>query len=307
MTPIHLEIESTDAECHRRSRCGGDLESPRHSGVITSLRGRLWHEAPHLPMTTDHALRASMASGASGEVLTHNCRFGVVWVAQECRNEDFGNPSKCSCTSTTTRVSGMEMKLNAELIKRLRNEKAWSQDQLADVAGVSLRTIQRIEKNGIASLESKKAIASAFGMQSAELDACENKSDFKGNPDNLYLRVEDGSKLAEVIGGAYAYRLNHDNPENEEEADILASAAQSLQDWGEIWSDLEAGQKVKATFELSQLITELDAYGFWVFALRTFEEHPSIKSKKWPIANVFLMRSNNPKIVKLNLTEKASA
>ena len=197
----------------------------------------------------------------------------------------------------------MEMKINIELLKKLRHEKAWSQDQLADISGLSLRTIQRIEKNGNASLESKKAIASAFEIKAVELDINENSSAIVDEEtDNFYFRVEDGTKLSEVIGGAYAYRMNHDNPKTEEEADLLAGAIQSIHDWGEIWSDIEAGDKVKALFDLTQLIEELKTEGFWVFGLRTNEEYPGIKGDKWPVANIFVMRSDNPKIIKLDLT-----
>nr|WP_315484528.1 DUF805 domain-containing protein [uncultured Undibacterium sp.] len=58
------------------------------------------------------------------------------------------------------------MKINAELIKRLREEKKWSQEQLAELCGLNLRTIQRLEKSGNASLESVRALAAVF-----ELDA----------------------------------------------------------------------------------------------------------------------------------------
>jgi transcriptional regulator with XRE-family HTH domain len=58
------------------------------------------------------------------------------------------------------------MKINAELIKRLREEKQWSQEQLAELCGLNLRTIQRLEKSGNASLESVRALAAVF-----ELDA----------------------------------------------------------------------------------------------------------------------------------------
>ena len=114
--------------------------------------------------------------------------------------------------------------------------------------------------------------------------------------------MEDGTKLTEVIVGAYAYRINHDHPKTEEEADLLAGAIQSIQDWGEIWSDIESGDRVEASFELSQFINELEGNGFWVFGLRTNEEYPGIKGDKWPIANVLIMRSDNPKIIKLDLT-----
>lgn len=158
-------------------------------------------------------------------------------------------------------------------MKKLRNEKAWSQDQLAEISGLSLRTIQRIEKSGNASLESKKAIASAFGIKASGFDENENNSAITDEEtQNFYFRVEEGVKLSEVIGNAYAYRMNHDNPKTEEEAELLACSIQSIQDWGEIWSDLEVGEKVKASFDLTLLINELEKNGFWVFGLKTNEE-----------------------------------
>ncbi|MEC8232394.1 MAG: DUF4019 domain-containing protein [Pseudomonadota bacterium] len=56
----------------------------------------------------------------------------------------------------------MDMKIDTQKLIELRNAKAWSQQHLADVSGLSLRTIQRIEKNQSASQESVKAIAAAF-------------------------------------------------------------------------------------------------------------------------------------------------
>ena len=56
------------------------------------------------------------------------------------------------------------------LIKKQRNERTWSQDHLASVSGLSLRTIQRIEKGGKCSLDSKKALASVFEINANDLD-----------------------------------------------------------------------------------------------------------------------------------------
>jgi len=199
----------------------------------------------------------------------------------------------------------MNMKINVELIKKLRAEKSWSQDELATAASLSLRTVQRIEKDGNASLESKKAIASAFEIKANDLDFNEESSAFSDqDSESFYFRIDNGTKLSEIIGGAYAYRFNHDDPKTEEEAELLAWAAQSVQDWGDIWSDLEAGDKVKATFDLTNMIKELEANGFWFFGLRTNEEYPGVKGDKWPVANVFLMREDNPKIIKLDLTKQ---
>ena len=62
------------------------------------------------------------------------------------------------------------MKVNAELILILREENSWSQDELAIASGLNLRTIQRIESEATISLQSKKAIASAFEIDVRDLD-----------------------------------------------------------------------------------------------------------------------------------------
>src|SRR5690606_10548343 len=62
------------------------------------------------------------------------------------------------------------MKINAELVVKLRKERSWSQEELAIASGLNLRTIQRIEKDGSASLQSRKALAAAFGIDSRDLD-----------------------------------------------------------------------------------------------------------------------------------------
>ncbi|MEO6104756.1 MAG: helix-turn-helix domain-containing protein [Pseudoxanthomonas sp.] len=63
----------------------------------------------------------------------------------------------------------VEMKVNTKLIKTLREERAWSQEHLATVAGLSARTVQRLEADGNASMESKMAIAAAFGIEPSRL------------------------------------------------------------------------------------------------------------------------------------------
>jgi predicted transcriptional regulator len=54
------------------------------------------------------------------------------------------------------------MKIDSALVRKLREERAWSQEHLASVSGVSLRTIQRVEAEGTASLETRMALAAAF-------------------------------------------------------------------------------------------------------------------------------------------------
>jgi transcriptional regulator with XRE-family HTH domain len=66
-------------------------------------------------------------------------------------------------------VPVMDMKLNIKKIKTRRKLKAWTQQHLADVSGLNLRTIQRIESSGIGSAESAKAIAAALNEDVGDL------------------------------------------------------------------------------------------------------------------------------------------
>ena len=64
----------------------------------------------------------------------------------------------------------MDIMINSELVKKLRKQKSWSQEQLSAIAGISLRTVQRVENEGACSLESRKALASAFEIDAADLE-----------------------------------------------------------------------------------------------------------------------------------------
>lgn len=63
----------------------------------------------------------------------------------------------------------MDMKIDPLKIKQLREARGWSQEHLAEVAGLSPRTVQRIEAEGNASPESRMALAAALGVMAAEL------------------------------------------------------------------------------------------------------------------------------------------
>jgi len=61
------------------------------------------------------------------------------------------------------------MQINAELVKALRHEKQWTQEQLADACGLNLRTIQRLEKSGKASFESISALSAVLEIDSRKI------------------------------------------------------------------------------------------------------------------------------------------
>ncbi len=63
----------------------------------------------------------------------------------------------------------MQYRPDAEKIKRWREERLWSQEHLADLAGLGLRTVQRIENGDSASRDSVMALAAAFNVDAAAL------------------------------------------------------------------------------------------------------------------------------------------
>jgi len=54
-------------------------------------------------------------------------------------------------------------------IRKMRLAKAWSQEQLAEMCGLSIRTIQRLERGQQPSLESLKSLAAVFDVHTNEL------------------------------------------------------------------------------------------------------------------------------------------
>ena len=73
------------------------------------------------------------------------------------------------------------MKINHTLLKQLRLQRALSQEELAIAAGISARTVQRMEADGTASLESQKAVAAVFNIGAERLLETPNPSN-PGNP-----------------------------------------------------------------------------------------------------------------------------
>jgi len=62
------------------------------------------------------------------------------------------------------------------LIQKLRLQRGWSQEQLADLSGRSIRTIQRLERGQTASVESLKALGAAFEIDFSALKEPEMNS-----------------------------------------------------------------------------------------------------------------------------------
>lgn len=110
-------------------------------------------------------------------------------------------------------------------IKTLRLARAWSQEQLAELASLSVRTVQRIENGERASLETLSAIAAAFGVNVTDLMPEEGEQSLSS--ESLEQRIKDAKQqvwqesrfwrglILYIVVNAGLFTLNRINsPEN---------------------------------------------------------------------------------------------
>ena len=103
-----------------------------------------------------------------------------------------------------------DMYTNAQLIRKLREDRAWSQEHLAAVSGLSARTIQRVEAENSASRETRMAIAAALGVELAQLNRVPDKESGAGQsaPVGAAPAQHKGSTMVErTVWGLLAYVL----------------------------------------------------------------------------------------------------
>lgn len=166
----------------------------------------------------------------------------------------------------------MKVNVAGELVRRLRAERGWTQEHLATLADTTVKTIQRVEKTGFCSIETRSALAAAFQIELKQLDGEERIQQAKADGDNgllFYHRLLGGNALVAIFQDTLWYRFSNEDPRNAEDAETMAGAIQAIHDWSDIWSDIEAGGRVEAAFNLGELIKQLESKGILVFGLRT--------------------------------------
>jgi hypothetical protein len=123
----------------------------------------------------------------------------------------------------------------------------------------------------------------------------------KENIPPFLVRLTSGSEIMAVVGGAYQSSFDHEEPGSEAGADLFSEFLQEVQDWGESWNEVEAGERVKAAFRLSERLRGLEDAGFWVFGARETRrvEGGVGPSSPWPIAILRLVRADSAEIRRL--------
>ncbi len=131
------------------------------------------------------------------------------------------------------------------------------------------------------------------------------KARFRRVKENIpaYLpRLTSGKDVLDIIQNTYAHVFDHDEPATEDEAQLLAEFFQEAQDYGDLYNDLEAGERAKAAFRMSDSVQRLEDAGFWVFGGKEIQrlEIGSDAPKAWPIVILHIRKSTSLEVIEFN-------
>ncbi len=192
----------------------------------------------------------------------------------------------------------------AARVRKYREDRAWTQEQLARVAKITPRTVQRVEAGESLSAHTLQRLADSFEIDVAMLRAPpagrrqEQKVCF-------LIRITTGSDLGKVIGGACAYLYDNPEPRDDDEMKLISGFLQDVHDYGDIWGELEPAQQVEAAHAMTSAIRELEEAGLWVFVAQRQETYrvPAAEGghakMTWPVAIVTVQRRDDPAIIRV--------
>src|SRR5262245_55221876 len=90
----------------------------------------------------------------------------------------------------------------------------------------------------------------------------------KKNIPAYLVRLMTGKDVLQIVSGTYAFAFDHDELNNQQEVELVGGFLQTAQDWGDLASELEAGERVRIAFTLNESLKELEEAGFLVFGAR---------------------------------------
>lgn len=160
--------------------------------------------------------------------------------------------------------------VRAKFVRKQREGRAWPQRQLAEVAGVNLRTIQRLEKDGTASFETLMGIAQAFGMDIKQLNPTSRHQEKMLPQKRVYLlpRLTTGRELTNIFEGAHRFQVEHDEADDIRAVNAMTDIVAHIKADIVRWHDANPVKKLKLEFQLSQEIQGLEAHGFYLFGIK---------------------------------------
>lgn len=174
-----------------------------------------------------------------------------------------------STTETTAQPRLLTPAELAAVIKTLREVRKWSQEQLAEISGLTARTIQRAEQGTPSSVDTRRALASAFGFEdidalnkpyaipTAEQVKAEQEKFDKENVTLKADRISSGKQLAKLaeVANADMFSTAFELPRKADEAfAVLTDYLREYRDCSDLYSEVD---KLPIYDELDDLLQTL--------------------------------------------------
>jgi transcriptional regulator with XRE-family HTH domain len=161
----------------------------------------------------------------------------------------------------------------AAVVRMLRELRGWSQEQLAEISGLSARTVQRVEEGLPSSVDTRRALARGFGFEDIDgfnkpyviptpEEAAAAKERFEKEHVTLKVeRVETGKQLAGLAERCDAVLFSDSADLSGRAAELFAGLSDYCRDYGDCASEYSATDKLAVYNELSTQVADLAAEG----------------------------------------------
>jgi hypothetical protein len=99
-----------------------------------------------------------------------------------------------------------------------------------------------------------------------------------------------------IASGSSAHYFDHDHDLSEDEVELVGGFVQEITDWVDLSSDLEPIDRVRTAKHIQDLIHNLEASGFFVFATTEAQriEGGVGAPSKFPVLHLSVLRASNP-------------
>jgi transcriptional regulator with XRE-family HTH domain len=166
----------------------------------------------------------------------------------------------------------------AALIKEFRAKRALTQEHLAQLAEVNIRTIQRLESTGSCSKENLRAIAEAFDLDVAQLVETAERRKESGEGSSRDIEELTSANIIVVLhevhgpkdlidGLASCDGQISDFPDilTEGQAELIGFVFDYLKDYADIQSDIYPSERIQMMQEVKSKLDDLKQSGISAF------------------------------------------
>lgn len=180
--------------------------------------------------------------------------------------------------------------LLATWVRTLRATLDWSQEALAEAAGINIRTVQRVENGEPANKTTRRCLARGLGYDNHDifddpsfadnvrgvLDTAQKANGQitreaieKQFPDHVRVKVSPvsgGPELARFVDQAGATLLHCDDVVPRSAQEIAAGMFDLVRDLVDVWDDISFSERLTQADELGRLQKEIEGFGLRLYS-----------------------------------------